>query len=89
MGTFELRYPRAELKREVDFLIVRDRKPWFLVSVKNGEEQPSDSPRHCQAQIHAPHVFQAVLERPFAAVDCVTRTDLGPVPARAFLSQPL
>jgi hypothetical protein len=28
-----LRYVRDKLKREVDFLVVRDRKPWFLVAV--------------------------------------------------------
>jgi len=29
-GSFELRYLRDKQKREVDFLVVRDRKPWFL-----------------------------------------------------------
>lgn len=33
VGDFELRYLRDKQKREVDFLVVRDRKPWFLVEV--------------------------------------------------------
>lgn len=53
----------------------------------NGDEQLSVSPRYLQAQIHAQHAFQVVLERPFAAVDCFTRTDPVLVPARTFLSQ--
>jgi uncharacterized protein len=40
-GDFELRYLRDKRKREVDFLVVRDRKPWFLVEVKLGETLPS------------------------------------------------
>ena len=37
LGTFELRYLRDKQKREVDFVVVRDRKPWFLVEVKRGD----------------------------------------------------
>lgn len=33
-GTFELHYLRDKDKREVDFLITRDRKPWLAVEVK-------------------------------------------------------
>src|ERR1700732_529601 len=33
-GDFDLRYLRDKQKREVDFLVVRDRNPWFLVEVK-------------------------------------------------------
>jgi hypothetical protein len=37
LGSFELRYLRDKLKREVDFLVVRDRKPWFLAEVRTGD----------------------------------------------------
>jgi predicted AAA+ superfamily ATPase len=43
LGSFELRYLRDKLKREVDFLVVRDRKPWFLVEVKTSATRLSDS----------------------------------------------
>ena len=33
-GTFELHYLRDKEKREVDFLITRDRKPWLAVEAK-------------------------------------------------------
>ncbi|MGC8535483.1 MAG: hypothetical protein ACP5QR_08100, partial [Rhizomicrobium sp.] len=80
-------YLRDKLKREVDFLVVRDRKPWFLVEVKNGSRQPSSSLAYFQAQTQARHAFQVVLEKPFTPTDCFTRIDPVVVPARTFLSQ--
>ena len=86
-GSFELRYLRDKLKREVDFLVVRDRKPWFLVEVKTGDTRLSDSLAYFKHQTKAKHAFQAVLELPFVAVDCFSRTDPVVVPARTLLSQ--
>jgi len=40
LGDFELRYLRDKQKREVDFLVVKDRRPWFLVEVKTGRPVP-------------------------------------------------
>ncbi len=40
-GDFELRYVRDKSKREVDFLVLRDRVPWMLVECKSGSTQPS------------------------------------------------
>jgi uncharacterized protein len=87
LGQFELRYLRDKLKREVDFLVVRDRKPWFLVEVKNAESKLSESLGFFQLQTRARHAFQVVLEKPFIKADCFERTDPVVVPARTFLSQ--
>ncbi|MGH8210565.1 MAG: ATP-binding protein [Steroidobacteraceae bacterium] len=87
LGHFELRYLRDKLKREVDFLVVRDRKPWFLVEVKNSDTKLSDTLGFFQSQTQSRHAFQVVLEIPFAKVDCFGRTDPVVVPARTFLSQ--
>ena len=87
LGQFELRYLRDKLKREVDFLVVRDRKPWFLVEVKNDDGKLSDSLGYFQAQTEARHAFQVVLDRPFERADCFERTDPVVVPARTLLSQ--
>jgi predicted AAA+ superfamily ATPase len=86
-GQFELRYVRDKLKREVDFLVVRDRKPWFLIEVKNGDTKLSEALGYFQAQTRARHAFQVVLDRPFLNADCFERTDPTVVPARTFLSQ--
>jgi len=87
LGSFELRYLRDKLKREVDFLVVRDRKPWFLVEVKTSDARLSDSLAHFKHETKAKHAFQAVIEIPFVALDCFSRTDPVVVPARTLLSQ--
>lgn len=89
LGRFELRYVRDKLKREVDFLVVRDRKPWFLVEVKSGDTKLSEALGYFQAQTKARHAFQVVLDKPFVNADCFDRTDPTIVPARTFLSQML
>jgi len=86
-GQFELRYLRDKLKREVDFLVVRDRKPWFLVEVKNSESKLSESLGYFQAQTKARHAFQLILDRPFLNADCFVRTGPCVLPARTLLSQ--
>jgi hypothetical protein len=86
LGQFELRYVRDKVKREVDFLVLRDRRPWFLVAVGN-DEALSPALRHFQDCTRARHAFQVVLDAPFSAMDCFERTDPVVVPARTLLSQ--
>lgn len=87
LGKFELRYLRDKLKREVDFVVIRDRKPWFLVEVKKSETALSDTLAHFQTATKARHAFQVVHDLPFVAADCFTRTEPTVVPAQTFLSQ--
>jgi predicted AAA+ superfamily ATPase len=87
LGQFELRYVRDRRKREVDFLVVRDRKPWFLVEVKTSETKVADALGYFQRQIDAAHAFQVVLELPFVEADCFQETEPTVVPARTLLSQ--
>ena len=86
-GHFELRYLRDKQKREVDFLVVRDRKPWFLLEVKLSEKTLSPSLAHFQAQIKAPHAFQLVMNLPFEPADGFSLHRPVVVPARTLLSQ--
>jgi predicted AAA+ superfamily ATPase len=86
-GDFELRYLRDKQKREVDFLVVRDRKPWFLVEVKLRDTILSPSLAYFQSQIKAPHAFQVVLDLPYEAADCFKVKHPVVVPAKTFLSQ--
>jgi predicted AAA+ superfamily ATPase len=87
LGRFELRYLRDKQKREVDFLVVRDRKPWFLVEVKLAERALSPALGYFQAATRAPHAFQAVVEMEHIAADCFARGEPTVVPARTLLSQ--
>lgn len=43
LGSFELGYLRDKERREVDFLVVRAGKPWFLTGVKHHEGSMSGS----------------------------------------------
>lgn len=88
LGKFDLHYLRDRNKREVDFLVVRDRKPWLLVEVKNSSDRIGPSLALFQQQTGAPYAFQVVLESEFVDADCFASP--GPpriVPARTFLSQ--
>jgi uncharacterized protein len=87
LGSFELRYLRDKQQREVDFVVIRDRKPWFLVEVKAGRDNLSTSLRYYQDQLKAPHAFQVVLDREYVAADCFARHVPTVVPARTLLSQ--
>ena len=87
LGDFELRYLRDKQKREVDFLVVKDRQPWFLVEAKTSDAHLAPALAHFQAQTSAPHAFQVVLDLPFQKVDCFTATHPVVVPARTLLSQ--
>lgn len=86
-GDFELRYLRDKAKREVDFLVVRDRKPWFLVEVKTADTALSPALAHFQRETKAPHAFQAVLDLPFVEADCFAKNAPTIVPARTLFSQ--
>ena len=88
LGEFQFGYLRDKSKREVDFIVVRDRKPWILVEAKKSEEQLSPALSHFQEQTGAPHAFQVVLDADYVDADCF-KTPGRPivVPAKTFLSQ--
>ncbi len=87
LGAFELRYVRDIQKREVDFLVVRDDEPWFLVEVKSAETRLSPSLLHYRAALGCPHAFQVVMQLAYVDADCFAETRPVAVPARTFLSQ--
>ncbi len=86
-GDFELRYLRDKQKREVDFLVVRDRKPWFLVEAKLADAALSPALAHFQMQTKASHAFQVVMKLAYEGADCFGVQKPVVVPARTFLSQ--
>ncbi len=86
-GEFELRYLRDKDKREVDFLVVRDRKPWFLVEVKSSDANLSPSLAYFQKRTGAPHAFQAVFDMEPVIADCFKERAPVAVPTRTLLSQ--
>lgn len=87
LGNYELHYLRDKEQREVDFLVTRDRKPWFLVEAKLGDTALSPSLAHFQSATSAKHAFQAVVEMPHVEADCFERTRPTVVPARTLFGQ--
>ncbi len=86
-GAFELRYIRDRQGHEVDFVVVRDGKPWILAEAKLSDETLSPALRNFQAVTGAEHAFQIVANLPFVAADAFARRDPVVVPARTLLSQ--
>jgi hypothetical protein len=87
-GKFELAYLRDKEKREVDFVVIRDTEPWFLVEVKRSRAGISKNLRQFQEQLGADHAFQVVINADYVDADCFARPgDPLTVPAKTFLSQ--
>jgi predicted AAA+ superfamily ATPase len=89
-GRFELRYVRDKLKREVDFLVLRERRPWFLIAVsldapRDGAVAPALE--YFQRITRARHAFHLVLDGPFTGADCFAQSEAAVVSARTLLSQ--
>lgn len=86
-GDFELGYLRDKTKREVDFIVVRDGEPWFLVEAKKSDTGLSGNLGHFQRQTGARHAFQVVVDAEYVDRDCFSYNQPIAVPARTFLSQ--
>ncbi len=86
-GDFGLFFLRTREKREVDFLITRDGRPWFLVEVKSSNGRLSPHLEYFQQATGADHAFQVIVDAPFAKVDCFTIPYPVNVPALTLLSQ--
>lgn len=87
LGRFELRYLRDKERREVDFIVIKDRQPWFLAEAKPGSGRLSPALAYFQGQTKAPHAFQVTLDMDFVNADCFRERQPIVVPARTFLSQ--
>lgn len=87
MGNFQLCYLRDKSHREVDFLVIRDNIPWFLVEVKTGDQAISESLKYYKKLTKAPHAFQATFNMPFVNKNCFNEFEPVKVPVKTLLSQ--
>jgi hypothetical protein len=87
-GEFGLYFLRDKEKREVDFLVTKDKKPWFLVEVKSAENKGlSKSLFYYQEATKAPHAFQVVFDMDYVEANCFSFNEPVIVSAKTFLSQ--
>ena len=88
LGQYALRFIRDKEKREVDFLVLHDNKPWFLVEVKSSSKAPlSKNLTYFKEKIKAEHAFQVVFDMEYVPTDCFKHTEPIIVPAQTFLTQ--
>ncbi|MBU0634238.1 MAG: ATP-binding protein [Candidatus Omnitrophica bacterium] len=88
IGRYALWFIRDKEKREVDFLVSRDNKPWFLVEVKSSSKEGiSKNLTYFQKKIKAKYAFQVAFDMEYIPRDCFECTTPIIVPARTFLAQ--
>ena len=85
---YELHYLRDKGKREVDFIVVKDNKPWMLIEVKyKNNKNISPHLRYFQNQLKAKYALQVVIEMDYVNKNCFIGPQPLIVPAKTFLSQ--
>ena len=88
LGKYKLYFIRDKEKREVDFLVTKNQKPWFLIEVKHSSN--SGISKHLyrfQKQLKTDHAFQVNVMDEFVNVDCFSYHEPVIVPAKTLLSQ--
>ncbi len=88
IGEFDVYYLRTKDKKEVDFVVVKNNQPWFLVEVKYSVNQALNPHLfYFQEQIGARHAFQVIINMEYVDKDCFEQYAPIKVPAKTFLSQ--
>lgn len=88
LGNYDLYFLRTKEKKEVDFLVTKNKDPWFLIEVKLSARAPlSPSLSYFHKMIQTKHAFQVVLNMDFVDSNCFKETKPIIVPAKTFLSQ--
>ena len=87
-GDYGLYFLRTKDKREVDFLVARNQKPWFMVEVKTSAERPLNrNLAYFHERLETQHAFQLAFDADFENSDCFEFDYPVRVAARTFLSQ--
>jgi predicted AAA+ superfamily ATPase len=87
-GEYGLHFLRTKDKREVDFLITENNKPWFLIEVKSSKSRPlSKQLEYFKTRTGAKHAFQIMMDADFEDANCFDYSYPVRVSARSFLSQ--
>jgi len=86
-GEFELRYMRDKQQREVDFLVVRDGEPWFLVEAKKSDTELSRSLVYFHEQLKCEHAFQVSVTADYVDTDVFRYQPPVVAPFRSLFSQ--
>ena len=84
----DLHFIRDKQKREVDFLVTKNNKPWILIEANlSSQANLSKNLVRFQELTKAKYAFQIVLDLDFVERDCFEFETPIIVPAKTFLSQ--
>lgn len=87
-GNYKLHFIRDKEKREVDFVIVKNSKPWILIEAKlSNSESLSPALVHFHNTLKTDYAFQVVCNMNDINQNCFAWKDPKIVPAKTFLSQ--
>ncbi|MEA1986274.1 MAG: ATP-binding protein [Candidatus Marinimicrobia bacterium] len=87
-GNYNLYFLRDKMKREVDFLVTKNNKPWFLVEVKSSNSKRLSANLQYYAKLlNIKTAFQVDFDSKYIAKDCFSTKIPIKVPATTFLSQ--
>jgi len=87
-GKYDLFFLRDKEKREVDFLITANNKPWIMIEVKSSNNcSLNKNLLHFQKQINAEHVLQLSSDLPYIEQDFRELRTPQIFPMSTFLSQ--
>ena len=88
VGKYGLYYLRNKDKREVDFLVTKNDKPWILVEVKNSANNSlSKNLIFFKKELNAPYGFQVLNTEEYVKTSCFVKEGIWMVPVKTFLSQ--
>jgi predicted AAA+ superfamily ATPase len=85
MGEFELHYIRDKQKREVDFFITKNGKPFALIEVKSNQPTPTPSLLHYQKVLKPKFCIQVVKEEKRERRSSLLYPDVQVISAERFL----
>ena len=87
-GRFRLYFLRNKDKKEVDFLVTREDKPWFLVETKNSNNRAlSKSLNYFYNEIQAHFGFQVSKSEDYENISSFKKEGIWIVSSKTFLSQ--
>lgn len=88
LGNFGLYFLRTREQKEVDFIVTKEQRPWFLVEVKSSPQRSVNKELHYfYERLQPEHSFQVALDMDYSSFDCFQENKPVQVPASTFLSQ--
>ncbi len=88
-NSYSLHFIRDQADHEVDFVVLKNRKPVLLVEAKLADESPSRSLYYLMDKLKIPHAIQLVRRTGSKKRPTETRNGVSVTDAETWLSQPL